>query len=186
MSRYSNLENGVIAQQYEGDDPRLWINDSSYLIEIFDLNENKKLNYGEHGSIVLTDLYNLATPLIRYDTGDVGTMEIDSENRPYFSVIYGRKKDLIYDTKGNMVPAHLSYKIFKYGDFKQFQLIQKGLKEYEIILNTTIKIDDKDLIKEFQSYLGVDANIKVNYVDDIPLLDSGKRREMVNEFYTNT
>lgn len=186
VSRYSNLENGVIAQQYEGDDPRLWINDSSYLIEIFDLKENKKLNYGEHGRIVLTDLYNFATPLIRYDTGDVGTIAIDPDNKPYFTVIYGRKKDLIYDTKGNMVPAHLSYKINKYGHFKQFQLIQKGLKEYEIILNTTTKIDETNMINEFQTYFGLDANIKVKYVDDIPLLDSGKRREMVNEYYTNT
>lgn len=186
VSRYSNLENGVMAQQYEGDDPRLWINDSSFVIEIFDLKENKKLNYGEHGRIVLTDLYNLATPIIRYDTGDVGAIELDAESKPYFTVIYGRKKDLIYDTKGNMVPAHLSYKIYKYGDFKQFQLIQKGLKEYEIILNTPIKIDETEMIKEFQTYLGLDAIITVNYVDDIPLLDSGKRREMVNEYYTNT
>lgn len=185
VSRYSNLENGVIAQQVEGDDPRLWINDSSFLVEIFDLNENKKLNYGEHGRIILTDLYNLATPLIRYDTGDVGIMDLDPENKPYFTVIYGRKKDLIYDTKGTMVPAHLSYKISKYGDFKQFQLVQKGLKDYEIILNTATKIDESHMVKEFRSYFGLDANIKVTYVDDIPLLDSGKRREMVNEYYTN-
>ncbi|RAJ22046.1 phenylacetate-CoA ligase [Gelidibacter algens] len=183
VSRYSNLENGVIAQQFQGDDPRFWINDSSYIIEIFDLNENRKLNYGQHGRIVLTDLYNLATPLIRYDTGDVGTMHLDTKNKPYFSELYGRKLDLIYDTKGNLVPPHITDKLCKYGDFKQYQLVQKGLKDYDINLNTTIKVDENSMIKEFKTYFGQDAHIKVNYVDGIPLLGSGKRREMVNEYY---
>lgn len=183
VSRYSNLENGVLAQQFRGDDPRFWINDSSYVIEIFDLNENRKLNYGEQGRIVLTDLYNLATPMIRYDTGDVGTMNLDTDNKPYFSEIYGRKLDLLYDTKGNIVPPHISANLWKYGNFKQFQLIQKGLKDYEINLNTTVKVDEESMIKEFQTFFGMDANFIVTYVDDIPLLSSGKRKEMVNEYY---
>ncbi|MCT4629748.1 CoF synthetase [Winogradskyella sp.] len=183
MSRYSNNENGIIAQQTVTDDLRFKINESSYIVEIFDLNSNKKLGYGERGRIVVTDLHNLATPLIRYDTGDVGVMELDENNKPFFSEISGRVLDLLYDTKGNLVPSHISAKLCKYGNYKQFQLVQKGLKEYEINLNTDEKVDEIQLIEEYKSYFGEDAIVKINYVDDIPLLNSGKRREVVNEYY---
>ncbi|BAO77628.1 hypothetical protein [Winogradskyella sp. PG-2] len=183
LSRYSNNENGIIAQQIGNDDLRFKINDSSYIVEIFDLKSDKKLDYGKRGRIVVTDLYNLATPLIRYDTGDVGIIELDINERPFFSEISGRRLDLLYDTQGNLVPSHLSAKLCKYGDYKQFQLVQKSMRDYEINLNTDKKVNEVEVLKEYKSYFGNDANIKINYIDDIPLLDSGKRREVVNEYY---
>ncbi|WP_370003906.1 CoF synthetase, partial [Winogradskyella sp.] len=183
LSRYSNNENGIIAQQTKDSGSKFRVNDSSYVVEIFDLKKDKKLDYGQLGRIVITDLFNKATPIIRYDTGDVGTLELNEDGRPYFSEIYGRKLDLLYDTKGKIVPSHLSAKLVKYGDFKQFQLVQKGLKDYEVNLNTDKKIDEEALIAEYRGYFGDDANIKINYVDEIPLLASGKRREVVNEYY---
>ncbi|WP_138433525.1 phenylacetate--CoA ligase family protein [Winogradskyella algicola] len=185
LSRYSNNENGIIAQQIEEGDLKFKINDSSYVVEIFDLNSDKKLDYGQRGRIVITDLYNWATPLIRYDTGDVGIMQLDENNRPYFTEISGRVLDLLYDTKGNLVPSHLSAKLCKYGQYKQFQLVQKDKKAYEVNLNTDKKVDEKQLVEEYKSYFGADAEITINYVDDIPLLNSGKRREVVNEYYNS-
>ncbi len=184
FSRYSNNENGIIAQQVSNNDLRFRINTSSYKVEIFDLNEDKKIGYGEKGRIVITDLYNYAAPLIRYDTGDVGIMELDDKQRPYFKQVLGRKLDLLYDTKGNLVPEHLSAKLCNYGQFKQFQLVQKHRKEYLINLNTKKKVDEEKLISEYKGYFGDDANININYVDEIPLLRSGKRREVINEYYT--
>lgn len=184
LSRYSNNENGIIAQQTNDDGLKFRVNDSSYIVEIFDMNEDKKLGYGQQGRIVITDLFNKATPIIRYDTGDVGTLELDEDGRPFFTEIYGRKLDLLYNTMGEIVPSHLSSKLVKYGNFRQFQLVQKGLKEYEVNLNTDKKIDEESLINEYKGYLGDDAKIKINYVDEIPLLASGKRREVVNEYYT--
>lgn len=183
VSRYSNNENGIIAQQTRSDSLRFIINDSSYIVEIFDLNTDRKLNHGERGRIIITDLYNYATPLIRYDTGDVGVMLLDESRRPYFSEISGRKLDLLYDTKGNLVPSHLSAKLCKYGQFKQFQIVQKNIKEYDIVLNSEKKVDEKELTKEYKGYFGVDAIISIKYVNDIPLLKSGKRREVVNMYY---
>lgn len=183
MARYSNNENGILAQQISESDLKYRINNSSFHIEIFSLKEDKKLNHGEMGRIVVTDLYNYATPLIRYDTGDVGMIELDKENRPYFAKVLGRKLDLLYDTKGNLISEYLAAKIWKYGRFKQIQLIQKQKKEYHICLNTLTKIDEEKLKMEFLSYLGDDALIKIKYVDEIPLLKSGKRRFVVNEYY---
>ena len=183
VSRYSNNENGIIAQQISSDNPNFKINTASYLVEMFDLNQDNKIGFGQRGRIVITDLYNYATPLIRYDTGDVGIMHLDENNQPYFSQVLGRKLDLIYDTKGNLVPEHLSAKLCNYGQFKQFQLVQKKRKEYLINLNTTKKVDEERMITEYKGYFGDDAKININYVDEIPLLRSGKRQEVVNEYY---
>jgi phenylacetate-CoA ligase len=73
--------------------------------------------------------------------------------------------------------------LFKYGDFKQLQFVQKTKKEYHVNLNTSEKVDENAIAIEFKNYLGDDAVIKVNYVDEIPLLSSGKRRQIVNEYY---
>ena len=186
LSRYSNSENGIIAQQMSPNDLKFRINDSSYKVEIFDLHEDRKIGYKKRGRIVITDLYNYATPLIRYDTGDVGIMNLDAQNKPYFTEILGRKLDLLYDTEGNLVPEHISARLCNYGYFKQFQLIQKHRKEYLINLNTEKKVDEEKMISEYKGYFGADASININYVDEIPLLQSGKRQEVVNEYYNST
>ncbi len=74
LSRYSNNENGIIAQQTKDSGSKFRVNDSSYVVEIFDLKKDKKLDYGQLGRIVITDLFNKATPIIRYDKVDVVTL----------------------------------------------------------------------------------------------------------------
>lgn len=183
LSRYSNNESGIMAQQIHTEDTNFRINDSSYVMEILALDKDEVLPFGESGRIVLTDLYNKATPLIRYDTGDIGVMEKDKNGQPFFTEISGRKVDQLYSTKGELISSHLSLRLMDYGTFKQYQLVQKSRKEYHINLNTKTPIDEVQLISDYKEYFGTDAIIKINYVDEIPLLASGKRREVVNEFY---
>jgi phenylacetate-CoA ligase len=42
--------------------------------------------------------------------------------------------------------------------------------------------EDK-LVQEFKQYLGADANFSVEYVDEIPLLASGKRKKIANTYH---
>jgi phenylacetate-CoA ligase len=185
VSRYSNNENGILAQQNLVENDKFEINWASYNIEILDLNEDKPVSYGEIGRVVVTDFFNYATPIIRYDTGDVAVMNIDN-NVPYIERIEGRKLDMIYNTSGEIISSHLCYHLSKYGPFKQYQLVQYGLKDYNINLNTNRRVEkEKDLVEEFKGYFGKDANIKVNYVDEIPVLNSGKRKEVTNTYYKN-
>ena len=186
VSRYSNNENGILAQQNLIKNKRFEVNWASYTIEIFDLNEDKPVQYGKLGRVIVTDYYNYAMPLIRYDTGDIGVMNSDDRNVPFLERIEGRKLDMIYNTSGEIVSSHLAYHVCKYGNFKQYQLLQDGLKDYKINLNTSSKVENEaEMIEEYKGYLGHDANINVNYVNDIPVLNSGKRQEVTNTYYKN-
>ena len=185
VSRYSNTENGIIAQQ-KANDPNFVINWASYYVEILNLNDDTPSNKGDIGRIVITDLFNYCNPLIRYDTGDIGCINFEA-SPPSFTKIEGRKTDIIYNTKGQIVSSFIIIDLLKYSQIKQSQLIQENKKEYTLKLNTSKEGLQEDLIiKEFKSYLGKDAMIRILYVDEIPLLASGKRKQTLNNWMNST
>ena len=93
---------------------------------------------------------------------------------------------MIYNTNGEIVPSQISYLMTKYGTFKQYQFVQSGKKEYRLKLNTDIKVtNEADLITEYKSILGADANVMIEYVDGIPLLGSGKKKEVLNTYLSS-
>lgn len=102
VARYSNTEQGVLGQEFEED--KYIINWASYFIEILKMDSDEPAAEGELGRIVVTDLYNLAFPLIRYDTGDVARMVYPESGLPYLENLYGRRMDLIFDTDGGSFP----------------------------------------------------------------------------------
>jgi phenylacetate-CoA ligase len=56
VSRYSNVENGILAQQSVGGN-EFHINWASYFIELLDMDTDTPAKPGERGRIVITDLY---------------------------------------------------------------------------------------------------------------------------------
>ncbi|NRD23769.1 phenylacetate--CoA ligase family protein [Winogradskyella litoriviva] len=186
LSRYSSEEIGIIAQQTLKAPNRFVINHASYQIELLNLDNDLPAQPGAFGRIVITDLFNYAMPIIRYDTGDIAKLGIDENGITYFSQIDGRKMDLIFDSKGNMLSSFVVYtKFYKYYHLlKQYQFIQQGKKEYEVKLNLqedTFKFEDA-LIADIKSDFGEDAVVSITYVDEIPALSSGKRRKVINNY----
>jgi phenylacetate-CoA ligase len=125
-SRYSNVENGIIAQQVTGSGNSYLINTASYVLEILKMNEDVPAANAELGRVVVTDLYNYATPMIRYDTGDIGLLAADNN---YLEKVEGRKLDLLYATDGSLVSSYIVYKnMWQYTEITQYQLVQHGAK----------------------------------------------------------
>lgn len=186
VSRYSNLENGILAQQERDGTDKYLVNTASYKLEILHLDYDEPVKDGQLGRIVVTDLFNYAMPMIRYDTGDVGAMLPAGERDPkrYLSVVEGRKLDLLYDTKGELVSSYIVYKnMWQYTEINQYQLIQEGPKEYTFKINSDEGfMREEELISEFKTYLGEDATFSIEYVSEIPLLASGKRKKIVNNY----
>lgn len=185
LSRYSNIENGIIAQQTLESRSDFIINVASYFVEILAFDRDEAVANGEPGRIVITDLYNEAMPLIRYDTGDVGIMkekDMNGTKRLVLSKVEGRKLDQIYNTKGELISSFVVYQnMWNYTELDQYQLIQTGPKDYvmKICVSEGFKRED-ELVSDFVRYLGFDANFKIERVNEIPLLSSGKRKKVVN------
>jgi phenylacetate-CoA ligase len=186
-SRYSNLENGILAQQVPGSGNKYLINTASYVVEIVKIDSDEAAAPGELGRIVVTDLYNYAMPMIRYDTGDIGILsnEKDANGNSYLDVVEGRKLDLLYATDGTLVSSYIVYKnMWQYTEILQYQLVQYGPQDYLFKINMEGSFTKEEkLIKEFKQYLGNNANFTVEYVDEIPLLASGKRKKIANTYH---
>lgn len=187
IDRYSNQENGVLAQTRDTNSD-FYINRANYYIELLKLNSNEVAARGELGRIVVTDLYNFAMPIIRYDTGDLGIS--DDDNRYDLRTIrniQGRRVDIIYDTKGNMLTPHTwSVHMRKYKELKQWQFVQDDKNKYTLKVNGGKGIYTKlDFDNTLRSILGEDAIIEIQYVDEIPVLASGKFKNTVCNYKPN-
>lgn len=186
-SRYSNEENGVLGQD-DLENNVFVINEANYFIEIFKLEEDILAEDGEIGRVVVTDLYNYAMPMIRYDTGDIGRIsyrkDSNGKRKRVIDCFGGRKVDIIYTSKGDVISPHsITNLMWDYTDIKQFQFIQKEKNSYKLILNIEHNsIDEIKISQELKNIVGNDASIAIEYVDEIPVLRSGKRRYIANEW----
>lgn len=190
QSQYANEECGIMAQERvptkESENPMYW-NHASYFFEILKFDSDKPAEYGEIGRIVITDLHNYAFPLIRYDNGDTA-MQLPpdeySNGYPIIGKLYGRRFDLTYSTTGVAIFPLTYGRILKHFDnIAQWQFVQNDEKKYA--LNLIMRGDDSNLpsiIDQLKEYLGSDAEIKINKVEDIPVLASGKRKPVVNNW----
>lgn len=186
ISRYSNSENGIFAQQLLGKGDDYHINWASYEVELLDLVEDKPAKPGQLGRIVITDLFNYCMPIIRYDTGDLGILGTDNKefNKAVtLKSIEGRKMDVIYNTKGEPLSPYVAFEMEYFPELKQFQLIQEGRKQYTAKLNVNgVFQNEIGVAKRLQAHLGEDALINFEYVNEMPQLASGKRRLTVNNY----
>jgi phenylacetate-CoA ligase len=185
FSRYSNMENGILAQQTDKADSSFEINWASFYIEVLEFEQDIHVKSGERGRIVVTDLFNKAMPLIRYDTGDIGIL--DTQTIPSsLKCVEGRKADIIFNTKGEMVSAFIMTSIVQYDGLKQMQLIQNSKKNYTIKYNGDLTKNIKNkIVLDYKKFLGEDANLDLVQVDGIPLLNSGKRKLTINNMNNN-
>jgi len=185
VSRYSNVENGMLAQQKIDGSPEFFINHASYKIEILNIDNDSPAPFGVPGRIVVTDYFNYGMPIIRYDTGDIGIIiegKDEQKGLPMLAKIEGRRMDQVFNTAGKQVSSFtITNNMWKYSEIKQYQFIQQTAKEYEFKLNVNSNFSrEVELINEFSEYFGKDSIIRVTYVDEIPLLASGKRKKVIN------
>lgn len=185
VSRYSNQENGILGQD-ETENNNFVINEANYFVEIMDLNEDKPLENGDVGRIVVTDLFNFSMPMIRYDTGDIGSIKVKKINNRYKKVISnfgGRIGDIITDSNGNYLsPYKIGNNMAKFSRIIQYQFIQKKIDHYKLKLTIKGNFDFREsLLNLLYEIVGENASITLELVQSIPKLPSGKYKFIVND-----
>jgi phenylacetate-CoA ligase len=186
ISLYSNQENGMLAVECV-DNKEFHVNRASYYIELLKIDSDEPVSVEEPGRIVVTDLFNHAMPLIRYDTGDIGTWKKETEcgwQSQLLSSIQGSMVDPLFDTKGKIISSdEISVNLWLYDKVLQFQFVQEGAKLYVLKLNGAKgNYDDAQFVKLVKDAVGEDAEVVIEHVDGIPVLESGKRKIVVNNF----
>ncbi len=179
VSRYSNQENGLIAQEVS--DNVFLINRASYYLEFLKPNSNEHARPGELSRIVLTDLFNYAMPMIRYDTGDLAIFDEHPDYGRVITSIEGRVRDFFYDTQDRLLsPSAITVQMWKFDRLRQFQFIQDGRAKYLLKVNGARGVyEDDDFIEVIENIVGKNANITIEHVDGIPQLQSGKFRQVI-------
>lgn len=184
VSRYANEENGFIGQDGIQDNVFLH-NRANYYIEILKFDSDSPVEKGEIGRIVITDLFNYSMPMVRYDTGDVGTWQditVNGVPRKAIGQFGGRRVNMIYDCIGNIISPHaITNYMWKYNNVvNQFQLIQTGIGQYNLRLIAPGSCDAQQIVNGIRKIVGDEADISVEMCDEIPVLASGKRKYIVN------
>lgn len=188
FSRYSNEENGIIAEQFEMNSGKFRVNIPCVWVEILKINDDSPASPGEPGRVVVTDLRNEAMPIIRYDTGDLSSYDESdkvSDSLFYINNIDGCKVDPIVDTQNEPInPHYVTVAFWGTGDFiSNFQLVQHSPNRVTLkYIPVDNSIFNASLIDaKLKKIFGEDLVVEYEAVRDIPLLRSGKRCFIVNE-----
>lgn len=185
---YGGTETPAIAVNKTGTH-NLTISEDLYFIEV--LNEKgEDAKPGEIGLITITDLYSKATPLIRYQIGDMAVVDENfykfNNNFRYFVSVEGRTNDIFELEDGRIIYSHLWFVYFRTESWiERFKVIQKDKKNIEIVLQTKYynEHDLKNLQKKLSSIYPM-LNFSWKIVDKIAL-DSGKKFRSVVSLIDN-
>ncbi len=176
---YSCEELNIMALQCP-DHPHLHVQSENCLIEVLD-DDGETCEPGQLGRVVVTSLNNFATPLIRYELGDmakVGGPCPCGRGLPVLSRIAGRVRNLAALPSGERVtPLLATEPILNELPIRQYQLVQKTVHEIEAKLAVERPLsaeEEADIADFFNRGFGHRFAFRFVYVDEIPRLPSGK------------
>jgi phenylacetate-CoA ligase len=182
---YSSQEAGTIAIQCPTSG-LYHIMAEALIVEV--LNERwEPCSEGEIGRVVVSDLLNLATPLIRYDIGDyaeIGPPCACGRGLPTLKRILGRERNLVRLPDGSRNWPLVGFHHYDaVAPIRQYQLIQHKIDEIEFKLVTDASLtpeQEQRLIKIVQQSLNYPFKITVTQSRErLPIGPNGKFEEFI-------
>jgi phenylacetate-CoA ligase len=161
--------------------------DECYILEL--LVDGRPAKPGEVGEIVITDLFNRATPMIRYRIGDLAlAVEQDpcrcGRGHSQIGEIEGRTQAIVHCANGAWLPGTFFAHFFKdhENDIRFFQIEQseKGRFALKVVQNTNFTEQSMEsILLNLREYIG-NTEVILEYVDEIPLVRTGKRSPVMS------
>ena len=177
INRYSNEECGIMGHT-KPNTTKFSLNTASYYFELLDLEKDTPVKAGELGRIVVTDLFNHAMPLIRYDIGDLGISDDDGDCIKSLTSLEGRMDDVLINSKGIVISSvTLSTYMQEFKTVEKYQLIQDEDGSLQMLVVS--KMDNFDeLMCTLKSIFGEETTISVKKVTEIRKEKTGKYKEI--------
>lgn len=155
-------------------------------VEILD-GEDRPCEPGQTGRVVVTPLHNVATPLIRYDVGDlaeVGPPCPCGRGLPVIKQVFGRVRNMLRLPGGNTVWPVLDRIFHTVESVERYQVIQKTLENLEVRLVSRVPLTDgeEDALRGLlQDRLRYPFGIEFTYHEDLERTRSGKFEDFKSE-----
>ena len=177
LAQHYGLSEGV-ANLSEDVDGKWRIDEDFAYVEFVPLDEKNLAQC----RIVGTNFWNKAFPLVRYDTGDIATVERDKRGMVIRILsIDGRKEDFV-DLPNGVRVGRLDH-IFKELDaIAEAQIVQhaNGDLEFHIVRSDKYtESSEKSLWREIRSRIPESVKVSIIYEDRIPRTKNGKLRLVV-------
>lgn len=145
---------------------------------------------GTPGQVLITTLHNHATPLIRYELGDIaewGEPCICGRGLPVIRTIHGRKRNRLHLPSGTSVFPYLG----EHGGIarltgvkvRQFQCVQLTNEDIELrlVLDRALTAEEQVKVGELmQKNLGHPFRVSCKCLDSIPVGPTGKFEEFIS------
>ena len=162
------------------------IKDNTAILEL--LKDGKPVAPGEVGEVVITNLWNQATPIIRYaglkDVGRISPTPCKCKLKtPLLEVLEGRITDSVVLHDGDKLhPFSLTLALEHIQGIISFQIIQETLNNINVLIVAENKANSElaDAVKDgLQAIICDRASINTNFVDEIPHLSNGQCHRVV-------
>lgn len=189
FDKYGSREFSGIAYECEAHDGHHVVAES-YIVEI--LRDNRPARPGEVGEVVITDLNNYSMPFIRYRIGDLA-VAIDpaaacacGRGLPRIGRIEGRVQSIVVGADGRLVPGTFFAHLLKDYEttLRRYQIVQRraGAMELKVIKGGRFTEERfTEVLERLRQQLGAEFEIEVRFVDEIPLVRTGKHAAVISE-----
>jgi len=182
---YSSEECGTIALQCP-DGGGHHVMSESLILEVLD-EDGVPCEPGQSGRVAVTDLQNLASPLIRYDIGDYAELgEPCSCGRGLkkISRILGRRRNLIVKPNGDRHWPMVGFQEFRsIAPIRQYQMIQETVERITVhfVCDEPLSEAQKTAFtRHIQKALGYEFELEIlDQREDLPRQPGGKFAEFV-------
>jgi phenylacetate-CoA ligase len=182
---YSSGEAGAMAIHCP-DNRHYHIQSEVVIVEILDEN-SRPCRPGEVGRVVVTPLYNYATPLFRYEIGDyaeAGALCPCGRGLPVLNRIMGRRRNLFTLPDGRRIwPSFNVRKLGQIVSIRRHKFVQTAPDALDVLLVTDHPIypeQEDALTKIVVAALPIALKVAARRVPDIPRPESGKYEEFVS------
>ena len=145
---------------------------------------------GEIGRVIVTPLYNYAMPMIRYELGDMAEVgaarPVCGRGLPTLRRILGRYRNMFRYRDGTTAwPVSASFRLRKFLDLKQFQVVQTDFDAIEIRYvpddgAADRPVDLAALTERVRAVLRQPVDVTVRRVAEIARSRSGKYEDCVS------
>jgi phenylacetate-CoA ligase len=184
---YSSQEAGYVALQCP-ESGLYHVMAETAIVEVLD-EAGAPCGEGKPGRVVITDLHNFATPLIRYDIGDwaeFGGLCVCGRGLPTLRRILGRHRNLLVMPDGSRVwPLAGVHQVRAVAPVRQFQFIQKSRERIEarLVVDRQPTAQEQQALRDLlHGLLGHPFELDFRYeTDPIPMGPGGKFEQFISE-----